>query len=70
MGHCRRVPSYDDGLEKTHYRAGAEPAAWVSFSLERTTDGPTAVFSGRFLEIEQSESVTVASDNIQAFRRK
>lgn len=28
------------------------------------------MFSGHFLEIEQTESVTIASDKIQAFRQK
>lgn len=46
-----------------------------SFLLERTTDGQTIVihtwiFHGHFLEIEQSESVTIASDKIQVFKQK
>lgn len=45
-----------------------------SFLLERTTDGQTIVLHTgvfremHFLEIEQSESVTIASDTIQVFK--
>lgn len=45
------------------------------FLLEIIIDGQmvvihTLVFSGCFLEIEQSEPLTVASDKIQVFRQK